>query len=149
LNKSTKPARKQPKLEDFPHRVTDNIRYGDLDAQGHVNNTVFAGYFETGRVTMFCQPDLSIGIENATVVLAHTEITFLLELHWPGTIEIGTAVTEIGRSSYTLAHAVFRDGACAAFGRATVVLIDESTRRARPLPEELMARLKPWAYRGE
>src|ERR1700751_5608524 len=41
-----------PRLEDFPYRVTDNVRYADLDPNHHVNNAVYASYFETGRVTL-------------------------------------------------------------------------------------------------
>jgi acyl-CoA thioester hydrolase len=136
-------------LEDFPHRVTENIRFGDMDAQGHVNNTVIADYFQTGRVVMFRQPDLSLGVENATVVLAHTEITFLRELRWPGIVEIGTGLAEVGRSSYTVAHALFRDRECIAYGTATIVLIDHTTRRSRPLPDDFLAKLNQWKYRGQ
>ena len=78
-------------------------------------------------------------------MLARLEIDFLKELHWPGTVEVGTAVAEIGNSSYVFTQAVFHDGACAATGRATLVLIDRATRRARPLPPELVQQLKRWS----
>ena len=39
-------------LEDFPYRLSDNVRFGDLDPNQHVNNAVYATYFETGRVTL-------------------------------------------------------------------------------------------------
>ena len=35
-----------PKLADFPHHMTDNIRFGDIDSQGHVNNVIFARFVE-------------------------------------------------------------------------------------------------------
>ena len=41
-----------PRLEDFPYRLTDNVRFADLDPNQHVNNAVYATYFETGRVTL-------------------------------------------------------------------------------------------------
>ena len=41
-----------PCLEDFPYRLTDNVRFADLDPNQHVNNAVYATYFETGRVTL-------------------------------------------------------------------------------------------------
>src|ERR1700743_578529 len=42
----------EPRLEDFPFRVSDNVRYADLDPNQHINNAVYASYFETGRVTL-------------------------------------------------------------------------------------------------
>jgi acyl-CoA thioesterase FadM len=44
-----------PRLEDFPYRLTDNVRFADLDPNQHVNNAVYATYFETGRVTLGSQ----------------------------------------------------------------------------------------------
>ncbi len=131
-----------PRLEDFPVRVGDLIRYGDLDRQGHVNNAVFSTYFETGRVAIIWDEHEGLQVPGATSVLARVEIDFLKELHWPGTVEVGTAVADIGRSSYVFVQAVYRDGVCAATARSTMVLIDGATRRSRPLPDELIERLK-------
>jgi acyl-CoA thioester hydrolase len=140
---SSRPPRPTtPSLERFPIRVSDVIRYGDLDRQGHVNNAVFATYFETGRVGLIYDAENGLQVAGATSVVARLEIDFLGELRWPGTVEIGTAVEEIGRSSYRFLQAVFHAGAIAASGRTTMVLIDSETRRARPLPPELIERLQ-------
>ena len=145
---SPRPQKPVPQLADYPHRVTDINRFGDLDAQGHVNQAVFLTYFESGRVAMFRNPDLGVGVPGATYVLVRIEVDYMKELHWPGTIEIGTSVAEFGRSSFTVAQAIFRDGECAAKARATLVCIDLKTRKARPLPEDAIARLSQWKYRG-
>lgn len=145
---ATRPRKPVPKLADYPHRVRDIIRFGDLDAQGHVNNAVFSTYFESGRVAMFRNPDLGIGVLDATYVLVRQEIDFLSELHWPGNVEIGTALAEFGRSSFVVVQTIFNGEICAAAGRATLVMLDTTTRRARPLTPEAMARLEPWKYRG-
>src|SRR5438067_4323030 len=107
LNEQAKPGRIVPILEQFPGRTHDIIRFGDLDPQGHVNNAVFATYFESGRVAMFRNPDFGIGVADGTFILARLEIDFLSELRWPGTVEVGTAVTAFGRSSFTLDQAIF------------------------------------------
>jgi acyl-CoA thioester hydrolase len=144
---SAKPRKPTPQLADYPHRVKDTIRYGDLDPQGHVNNAVFATYFESGRVALFRTPDLGIGVANATFVLVRQEIDFLSELRWPGNVEIGTALAEFGRSSFSVVQTIYNGDVCAAAGRATLVMVDTVTRRARPLTEEVMAKLSPWKYR--
>ena len=51
---------RRPRLEDFPYRLTDNVRFADLDPNQHVNNAVYATYFETGRVTLM--KDRSYGL---------------------------------------------------------------------------------------
>ena len=97
---------------------------------------------------MFREPDLSIGIPGATFVLVRQEIDFLRELRWPGDVVIGTGLAELGRSSFTVAQAVFAGDVCVAAGRATMVMLDATTRRPRPLPPEAIARLEQWKYRG-
>jgi acyl-CoA thioester hydrolase len=145
---SQRPRKAAPQIADYPHRTTDMIRYADLDPQGHVNNAVFATYFETGRVAMFRNPDLGIGVPDGTFILVRSEIDYMRELRWPGNVEIGTAVMEFGRSSFTVGQVIFNDGACAAAGRFTMVLVDKPTRRPRPLPEDAVTRLSQWKYRG-
>ena len=63
-------------------------------------------------------------------------------MHWPGTVEIGTGIAADRRSSYTFLQAIFHEGECAATGRATMVMIERATRKARPLPEDVIARLE-------
>jgi acyl-CoA thioester hydrolase len=142
------PRRSAPELSAYPHRVDEIVRFGDLDSQGHVNNAVFATYFESGRVAMFREPNLGIGVNGATFVLVRQEIDYLRELHWPGTVVVGTALIELGRSSFKMAQAIFREGTAVATCRATLVMMDLTTRRSRALTPEAIARLEPWRYRG-
>ena len=142
MNEQTRPARIVPTLEQFPGRTADIVRFGDLDPQGHVNNTVFATFFEAGRVMLLRAPGNELNWPGTTSVLAQLDIRFLREMHWPGTVEIGTATTRIGRSSYTFLQAIFHEGECAATGLATMVMIDAATRKARALPDDVVARLE-------
>ena len=63
-----RPRKPLPRLADYPHQVTDVIRYADLDPQGHVNNAVFSTYLETGRVAMFRNRDGDAGATHASTV---------------------------------------------------------------------------------
>jgi acyl-CoA thioester hydrolase len=137
-----KPVRLLPRLDQFVGRTGDMIRFGDLDPQGHVNNTVFATFFETGRVMLLREPGNLLNPPGTTSVLARLDINFLREMHWPGEVEIGTGVATIGRSSYTFLQAIFHQGQCAATAHATMVMIDAKTRKSCPLPERVIARLE-------
>ena len=137
-----------PRLEDFPYRLTDNVRFADLDPNQHVNNAVYATYFETGRVTLI--KDRSYGLMPAglTWIMVRLDIHFRSELRWPGTIEMGLGVSKFGRTSVTLDQVVFSGGNCVASAQATTVLIEESTRKPAPLTEEIIGNFRPWMRRG-
>jgi acyl-CoA thioester hydrolase len=143
-----RPKKPAPQLADYPHRITDNIRFGDLDPQGHVNQAMFLTYFESGRVAMFRTPDLGIGVPGLTFVLVRMEVDYMKELHWPGSIDIGTGVAEFGRSSFKVVQAIFRDGAVAAMGKATLVCMDKTTRKSAPLPQVSIDSLSKWKVAG-
>jgi acyl-CoA thioester hydrolase len=145
---AARPAKPVTQLADYPHQVGEIIRFGDLDPQGHVNQALFLTYFESGRVAMFRNPDLSIGVPGVTFVMVRMEVDYMKELRWPGNIVVGTALAEFGRSSFKVSQAIFHDGVCAATGRATLVCMDLATRKSAPLPQAAIDKLSPWKMQG-
>ena len=133
-----------PQLEDYPFRLTDNVRFADLDPQQHVNNAVYASYFETGRVTLIRNPVYGLMPKGLSWMLVHLAIDLKSEVRWPGTIELGLGVKRIGRTSVTYAQVVFADGKCAASADAVTVLVDEATRKPAAIPDGIIAKFKPW-----
>jgi acyl-CoA thioester hydrolase len=125
-------------LEAYPSRTSADIRYSDLDRQGHVNNAVFATFSEVGRVAFMYDPDRPLAVEGQSFVIARLLINFRAELFWPGSVEIGTGVVRVGRSSFTLAQGIFNDGRLVATAEATIVMVDQETRRSTPLPSQTM-----------
>jgi acyl-CoA thioester hydrolase len=121
-------------LEAYPSRTSADIRYSDLDRQGHVNNAVFATFSEVGRVAFMYDPARPLTSEGRNFVIARLLIDFRAELFWPGTVEIGTGILRVGRSSFTLAQGIFNDGRLVASTEATIVMVDKETRRSTPLP---------------
>ena len=124
-----------PRLEDFPYRLTDNVRFADLDPNQHVNNAVYATYFETGRVTLMKDRSYGLMPDGVTWIMVRLDIHFRAELRWPGTIEMGLGVVKFGRTSVTFDQVVFSDGKCIASAQSVSVLLDEATRKPTPLTE--------------
>jgi acyl-CoA thioester hydrolase len=137
-----------PRLEDFPYRLSDNVRYADLDPNQHVNNAVYATYFETGRVTLMKDRSFGLMPEGLTWIMVRLDIHFRAELRWPGTIETGLGVAKLGRTSVTFDQVVFSEGACVASAQSVSVLIDEATRKPTPLTAEIIEKLRPFFRRG-
>jgi acyl-CoA thioester hydrolase len=144
------PARPDPapRLEDFPYRLSDNVRFADLDPNQHVNNAVYATYFETGRVTLMKDRSYGLMPEGLAWMMVRLDMHFRAELRWPGTIEMGLGVAKFGRTSVTLDQVVFSEGKCVASAQAVSVLIDESTRKPTALTEEILRNFQPWLRRG-
>lgn len=120
--------------------ANDTIRYCDTDRQGHVNNVAFTAYLETGRVKMLLDNQMPLP-EGAAIVIARLCLDFKAELNWPGTVMIGTSVSSIGRSSFKIEQGIYQNGRLAASAESVVVLMDEATRKSRPLTPELIERL--------
>ena len=102
------------RLEDFPYRLTDNVRFADLDPNQHVNNAVYASYFETGRVTLMKDRSYGLMPEGLAWIMVRLDIHFRAELRWPGAIEMGLGVAKFGRTSVTFDQVVFSEGKCVA-----------------------------------
>ena len=137
-----------PRLEDFPYRLSDNVRFADLDPNQHVNNAVYATYFETGRVTLMKDHSFGLMPPGLAWIMVRLDIHFRAELHWPGTIEMGLGVTKFGRTSVTFDQVVFSEGKCVASAQSVTVLIEESTRKPTPLTAEIIEKLQRWRRRG-
>ena len=130
-----------PSITDFPLLSTDKLRYGDTDRQGHINNAVFATYLETGRVEMLYTPDNPLAAPGCEFVIAQLVLDFRNEILWPGSVQIGTRVANVGRSSVKLEQAIFQDGRCAATSQSVIVQIDVSTRQSAPISDSARQRL--------
>lgn len=133
-----------PRLDDYPYRLSDNVRFGDLDPNHHVNNATYATYFETSRVSLIRNPQFGLMPKGQSWVLAHLAIDFRAEVHWPGHVELGLAVSKIGRTSVTYDQAVFHNGRCAASAVAITVLVDVESRVPVALSEDVIAKFGPW-----
>ncbi|MDH2344249.1 thioesterase family protein [Bradyrhizobium sp. SSUT77] len=137
-----------PRLEDYPYRISDNVRFGDLDPNQHVNNAVYATYFETGRVTLMKSPEYGLTPPGLAWIMVRLDIHFRAELHWPSTIELGLGVAKLGRTSVTFEQVVFSEGKCVASAMSVGVMIDETSRRPTPLTADVLDKLRPWHKRG-
>jgi acyl-CoA thioester hydrolase len=113
----------------------DIVRYGDTDRQGHVNNAVFATFLESGRVAILHAPDKPLAPPGASFVIARLVLDFRAEIQWPGAVDIGSLVLRVGTSSVTLGQGIFVGNRCVATAETVIVLMDETTRKSRPLPD--------------
>jgi acyl-CoA thioester hydrolase len=119
----------------------DKLRFADTDLNGHVNNAAFATFCESGRVAFLYDDQDPWAPPGHAFVVVRLAIDFRAELFYPGSVDIGTRVSRIGRSSFTMAQGVFNGELCAATAESVCALIDAGERRAVALPDGLRYRL--------
>ncbi|MCC7253574.1 thioesterase family protein [Hyphomicrobium sp.] len=142
----TKPnPRPSASLVDYPIRTSEKLRFADTDRNGHISNTAFAVCCQNARMEILYDRNRVPLSFDAQFVIVRFELQFHREMHWPGTVEIGTRLERIGRCSVTMGQCLFQNGRHVASATSTVVLIDPSTRRTTPLPDETATALRALA----
>lgn len=114
--------------------ISERVRWTDTDQVGHVNNLSISNYCEIGRVNFLMPWLVPEAPVRALFLIVRMTTSFLGEVHWPSTVDVGTSVLEIGRSSARVVHAVFDGERCVATADSVLVHIDESSRASQPIP---------------
>lgn len=126
----------------YKHWTSINLRYGDTDRQGHINNAVYCTLFESGRVDFLFENQESVAGANTAYVIARISLDYLTEMHFPGLAEVGSKIVAIGRSSFTVGQAIFWNDNCCSTAESVIVLIDEQSKKPIPLTDLLRKRLE-------
>lgn len=125
-------------MSSFRFRYPIEIRYADLDPQGHVNNARFLTYFEQARVHYLVhlelfskeQSFLEIGI-----IIAEATITFQAPVYFGTQAQVGVRVSRLGTKSMTMEYEMADDkGMVYAAGSTAIVAFDYKTHAAIPIP---------------
>jgi acyl-CoA thioester hydrolase len=135
-----------PALPPSVHTRRLEIRWRDMDAFKHVNNSVYLTYLEETRDEWFLAV-LGNGLLLNDFVLARCAIDFRSPLtQEDGQIDVQIRATRVGNSSVTMAEQVFsaRDGRLAAEAESVVVHTDPATGKSRPLTDEIRTAFERW-----
>jgi acyl-CoA thioester hydrolase len=119
------------------------IRWGDMDAMGHVNNTVYFRYMEQARISWFdaLVPDAQAW-KSTGIVIANASCNFKRAMTYPGTVEIRVYTEPPGGSSVATHYEMLIDGELYADGAAMVVFIDMQRQKAVRIPDGIRQKLQ-------
>lgn len=126
------------KTQVFESRMT--IRWGDMDALGHVNNAVYFRYFESLRVDWLAVSGRPLKSEGMGPVVVNSFCNFLRQVAYPGALLGRLYVGQQGRSSMETFFTLERTdqpGPVCAEGGATMVWMDFAAGRSAPMPDWL------------
>lgn len=148
-------------ISGYAFHVAVEAVFGDLDAMGHVNNTVFLKWIETARIAYWVHvtgqkphpglprpgtashppgPGVMSGV-LIDMILARTEIDYRSPVSYAEKLEVGVRTAEIHRSSILLEYAVdsVTEPRRCATARTIIVCYDYDAQKSRPVPEALRA----------
>ena len=123
----------------FYHSI--EVRYGDLDPQGHVNNAKYLTYFEQARIAYWIemgffttdQSFMEIG-----VILADVHLTYLAPVYFGQKIKVGVHVARLGNKSMTWEQNVLDAESGRELAKAEIVVVayDYKQEKTIPIPPE-------------
>ena len=116
-------------------RTPLQIRFMDIDMLGHVSNSVYPQFFDTGRVDFFITLTEQTGVRAPVSVVRHVEFDLLGEITLNDKPEVDTWCEAIGNTSMTMRHTVHVGDRVVAEAKLVLVFFDEETRSACPAPE--------------
>ncbi len=131
-----------PERKKLTYEMVIPIRWGDMDAMGHVNNTLYFRYLETIRIEWLHSLGTTLKPEGEGFVIVNAFCNFIRQLEYPGDVRARHYVGAVGRSSFDTFVTLERDdepGVLYATGGATTVWLDFPAKKTLPLPDWLRA----------
>lgn len=134
-----------PEKKRLVYEMQLPIRWGDMDAMGHVNNTIYFRYMEIVRLDWLRSLGVKLDPTVEGLVIINAFCTFHKQFEFPGDIRVKMYVSDVGRSSFeswALMERVDQPGTVYASGGATTVWVDFPKQKSLPIPDWLRTHLE-------
>lgn len=114
------------------------LRYGDLDTLGHVNNAAYLTYFELGRVMFFRKHLKSFDARTVSFVIARAELDFKKSITMEDTVVLETYLESVGNTSFTFAHRLVSEDGETVYSTGKIIAVSISPdRKPVRVPDEI------------
>jgi acyl-CoA thioester hydrolase len=131
-----------PEHKKLTHQMVIPIRWGDMDAMGHVNNTIYFRYLEIVRLAWLFEVGGPPDPTGFGPVIVNAFCNFIRQLEFPGDVLAKHYVANPGRSSFDTYITLERTdnvGVIYAEGGSKTVWTDFKAQKSAPMPEWLRA----------
>jgi acyl-CoA thioester hydrolase len=139
-------------IAGFPLVCPVAVRWGDMDALGHVNNSVYFTWFESARIALFERVGLIAPGATVGPILARVACDFRRPVIYPKALLCGARVTEVRQSSVAIEHLLVDAGEPEAppfaRGESVIVLYDYARAVKVPIDDDLRRKLGAFAAGG-
>ena len=122
------------------------VRYGDLDPQGHLNNAKYLTYFEQARIRYFVELGLFTpgqSFMDIGVIMAETKLTYHAPVEYGAPVKAGACICRLGNKSMTVEQSIVNaeTGEVFASGYVILVAFDYHTQKTIPIPDEMREKI--------
>jgi acyl-CoA thioester hydrolase len=123
-------------MPEFRFTCPVEVRYGDLDPQGHVNNAAYLTYLEQARVAYFTHLGLWDGrsFMDIGIILADVHLTFLAPIQLWHKVQAGLRFSRLGNKSLTMEYSLEEADTKQVFATATSVLVAYNYHNEQTMP---------------
>ena len=129
-----------PAEKKLVHEMVMPVRWGDMDAMGHVNNTIYFRYMEIVRIEWLLGVGVAPHTQGVGTVIVNAFCNFLRQIEYPGELLARLYVAHPGRTSfdtYVTLERTDRPGELYAEGGSKTVWVDVKAQKSAPLPDWL------------
>lgn len=121
-------------------------RFSDTDALGHINNTVFAVWFEGARRDVFKIFTPELNLQHWPLIVASVKLDYHAQTHYHAQVELRSYISRIGGSSFDVYQEAWQHGVKTVSGTAVMVQFDYASNKARAINTEQKQQLMPHLY---
>lgn len=134
-----------PKPEKYKFNHQQIVAWGDMDAYGHLNNVMFARYFENARAEFFTRKGLwknPSRIEGGAPVLTRLAIEFRRQVKFPAKLDVTIEIISVNSRGFVMPCSIWNEaGDCAATASAAFIWFDFISGKPGRMTEELIQQL--------
>lgn len=132
-------------LKDYTIVEEIPVRWGDMDARGHVNNTIYYRYFESTRIALFQKLDIYEEPTEVRVgpILSFQSCYYKAPLVYPDNVFVGAKITSIEGSKIIIKHILFSKklDRIAAEGEAHIIWYNYEKKEKAIISDDLKNKL--------
>lgn len=125
-------------LSEFEHSVDLQIRFNDIDILGHLNNTVYFSFFDTGKAYYFEHiMGGKMDWKRVEAVIANVDCAYISPIYFGEEIEVRTRCMEVHEKSFKLQQVIVekKTGEIKAAAETVMVSFDPETKKSMPVPD--------------
>jgi acyl-CoA thioester hydrolase len=130
---------------EYPVATEIKVKWGEMDAFQHINNTVYIRYIEDGRIDLFEKLGINEDMKTSNMgpILASIQCDYLAPVTYPDTLIVFSTATQTGAKKVELVHMLWstQQNRLVARGKGIGVYYDYKALKSCIIPDFITAKL--------